>query len=64
MTMKYPLFRHLLTNQVHNIFYNETYILIYVIINFQKILIILVNNDIGHFWRLHRNILAPINLKK
>ena len=36
MTMKFYLFRHLLTNQVHNILYNETYILIYVTKNFQK----------------------------
>ena len=33
--------------QVHNIFYNESHILI-CYENFSKILIFLVNNDIGH----------------
>ena len=37
MTMKFHLFKHLLTNQVHNIFCNETYILIYVTKNSKNI---------------------------
>ena len=43
MTMKFHLFfLDILTNQVHNIFYEETYILIYAVI--KKILIFPVNN--------------------
>ena len=62
MTMKFNLCRHAVSIQIHSIFYNETYFDIS--LKIPKILIFLVNNDIGHLLETSWEYFGPNKLRK